>query len=173
MDIDPTAIDNEIVDRMRRNATEYKTRHARKATDRKVIQEARIEGKAAQHSAREHGRDLLAVAMSEEDLLAAVLQMCRVFSLRTAHFRPARTEKGWRTSVAGDGQGFPDLIIVGSRVIARELKSEQGRLTPEQVAWRAALYTAGVDATEWRPSDLRSGRIERELRALTQPRQDG
>lgn len=104
--------------------------------------------------------------MSEDDLLTSVLALCRALHLRTAHFRPAKTERGWRTAVSGDGKGFPDLIIVGSRLIARELKAEQGRLLPEQVAWRSALFGAGVDATEWRPSDWRSGRIERELRAL-------
>lgn len=104
--------------------------------------------------------------MSEADLLTAVLDLCRVLHLRTAHFRPAKTEKGWRTAVSGDGKGFPDLIIVGSRLIARELKAERGRLSPEQVAWRGALFIAGVDATAWYPSDWRSGRIERELRAL-------
>lgn len=171
MDIDPTAIENEITERMKLNATEYKSRRAQKAADRKAINEARVEGKAARHSAREHPRDPLAAQITEEELLTNVLDLCRLLGLRTAHFRQAQTEKGWRTPVAGDGKGFPDLIIVGSRAIARELKSEQGRLTPEQVAWRGALYTAGVDATDWRPSDWRSGRIERELRALTKPRQ--
>src|SRR5258705_9090381 len=121
MTIDKAAIENELAGRMKLNATEYKTRRAQQATDRKVIQEARVEGKAARHSAREHGRDPLAAAMSEEELLTAVLQLCRVLGLRTAHFRPARTEKGWRTPVSGDGKGFPDLIIVGSQVLAREL----------------------------------------------------
>lgn len=111
-------------------------------------------------------RDIFADLMSEDDLLSSVLDLCRLLHLRTAHFRPARTERGWRTPVSGDGKGWPDLIIVGNRLIARELKSERGRTTPEQVVWRQVLFGAGVDATDWRPSDWRSGRIERELRAL-------
>lgn len=172
MTIDDRAISNEIADRAQQRATEYETRTAQKAADRKTHQAARVEGKAARHSAREHKPDLLAAAMTEQELLDAVLQLAKVLGLRTAHFRPAKTEKGWRTPVAGDGKGFPDLIIVGSSLLARELKSEQGRLTPEQVAWRGALYVAGLDATEWRPSDWRSGRIERELRQLAQPRRE-
>jgi hypothetical protein len=106
--------------------------------------------------------------MSEDDLLGAVLDLCRVLHLRTLHIRPAWTDKGWRTPVSGDGKGFPDLLIVGNRVIVRELKAERGRLTPEQAAWLAVLYGAGVDAMTWRPSDWRSGRVMRELKALTE-----
>lgn len=111
--------------------------------------------------------DPLAVAMSEDNLLTSVLDMCKVLGLRTAHFRPARTEKGWRTAVSGDGKGFPDLVILGNRLIMRELKAGRGYSSAEQRIWLNALFAAGVDATIWRPSDWRSGRIERELRELT------
>ena len=48
---------------------------------------------------------------------------------RVAHFRPPRTVHGWRTAVAADGAGFPDLVMVrGSRLLAAELKSERESL---------------------------------------------
>lgn len=105
-------------------------------------------------------------SMSEDALLTNVLQLARLLRLRTVHQRPARVEDGWRTAVSGDGKGWPDLVIVGRALIVRELKSSAGKVRPEQVAWIAALQAAGVDVDVWRPEDWRSGRIERELKAL-------
>jgi hypothetical protein len=41
-----------------------------------------------------------------------VLELAKICGWRTAHFRPAKTSKGWRTPVSGDGAGLPDLILV-------------------------------------------------------------
>lgn len=106
--------------------------------------------------------------MSEDDLLRAVLDMIRLFGLHVAHFRPAKTERGWRTPVQADGKGYPDLgpIVGPGGLIYRELKSDTGTLTSEQKDWKQWLEAAGADFSVWRPSDLRSRLIERELRAL-------
>lgn len=105
--------------------------------------------------------------MTEDDMLTAVLDLARLRGLHVAHFRPAKTERGWRTAVQADGKGYPDLTIVGpGGVLFRELKSDRGQLSAEQVTWSARLKSAGADFAVWRPVDLRSGRIEKELRAL-------
>ena len=106
--------------------------------------------------------------MTEEQLLRSVLHMCRLFGVTTAHFRPALSQSGrWHTAVAGDGKGFPDLVLAGAGgILYRELKTDAGRLRPEQVVWLRTLKSAGASADVWRPADLRSGRIERELRAV-------
>ena len=62
--------------------------------------------------------------------------------------------------------GWPDLVLVGNRIIFRELKSATGILRPEQRDWRDRLQDADADWAIWRPGDLVSGRIEAELRAL-------
>lgn len=83
--------------------------------------------------------------------------LARVLGWRVAHFRPAQTKRGWRTAVAGDGAGFPDLVLVHrakERVIFAELKSQRGKLAPEQVEWREALLAAGVEYYCWRPADI-------------------
>jgi hypothetical protein len=49
--------------------------------------------------------------------------------------------------------GFPDLVLVRDRVIYAELKSEKGRLRPEQITWLERLDKAGATAYVWRPSD--------------------
>lgn len=105
--------------------------------------------------------------MTENDLLTAVLELCQLYGVRAAHFRPARTANGWRTPVAGDGKGFPDLVLVGPRgVLYRELKADGGRLRPEQEVWLAALRRAQQDAAVWYAHDLKDGLLQVEIRWL-------
>lgn len=78
----------------------------------------------------------------ERDWQRDIIRLARTLGWKVAHFRPAQTSKGWRTSVAADGAGFPDLILVRDRLIAAELKNEKGRVTEEQAEWIAALEVA-------------------------------
>jgi hypothetical protein len=67
-----------------------------------------------------------------------------------------------------DRPGFPDLVLLGTAAAAfRELKSERGRLSPEQQQMGARSAAAGLDFDVWRPSDLENGRIELEIAALS------
>ena len=60
--------------------------------------------------------------------------------------------------------GWPDWTIIGPRkVIFRELKSEYGRVTPEQQRVGDMLTRTGQSWRVWRPSDQLSGQIAREL----------
>ena len=109
------------------------------------------------------------IHIKEEDFFQQILDLAHIFGWRVAHFRPARTKNGWRTAVAGDGAGFPDVVMVKSpRLIFAELKSEKGKLTPEQEEWLDGLGSCGdavrqlghlvdkegVEVYLWRPSDL-------------------
>ena len=51
--------------------------------------------------------------------------------------------------------GFPDLVMVRhGRVIFAELKSEKGRIRPEQQLWLDELMKSdAVETFLWRPSD--------------------
>lgn len=96
--------------------------------------------------------------MTEAELQAAVIELAKVYGWTVAHFRPAQTSKGWRTPVAADGKGFPDLVLVHPHpmwggVLFRELKSQRGKLAPEQERWGTTLTEAGGDWAVWRPSD--------------------
>jgi hypothetical protein len=95
-----------------------------------------------------------AVDITEEAFKAEVLQLAQIMGWLRAHFRPARTNHGWRTPVEADGKGFPDLVLVRDRVIYAELKTDTGRLTDDQIAWLGALRAAGAETYLWRPRDL-------------------
>ena len=106
------------------------------------------------------------VVMSEAELQAAVIDLAHLLGYRVHHSRPARMKDGsWRTPIAGDA-GFPDLVLARSgTIIFAELKSESGRLTPEQDAWMDALRgDNGVIRAVWRPRYWLNGVIEQTLR---------
>ena len=97
-----------------------------------------------------------ATVMPEADFLEAVLRLANLYGWRSFHARPAMTARGPRTAVAGDGVGFPDLVLVHPRhgLICAELKRVGARPVPAQEAWRAALLAAGVPVYVWWPTDL-------------------
>lgn len=102
--------------------------------------------------------------MTEDDLLRAVLDLAKVLHWRTLHIRPARTEKGWRSPVQGDGKGFPDLLLLNlNRVLAAELKGPSGKCTEEQLEWLYAFDEAGAETRIWSPTNWHSGEILKTL----------
>lgn len=103
--------------------------------------------------------------------------MCQRFGLKVAHFPPVPITRGskvyWLSPVQWDGKGWLDLFIVdplGGGVLVREAKGDREDLRPEQRDWLAWLEACRMDVGIWRPDDLRSGRIERELKALVAAR---
>ncbi len=92
---------------------------------------------------------------SEANFQRQVIQLAKLYRWRVAHFRPARTEHGWRTPVEADGNGFPDLVLIrGLRLVIIELKSDRGKLSREQQDWLDAFDAVpGVEVVEARPAD--------------------
>jgi hypothetical protein len=96
----------------------------------------------------------------ESDFQKQVIEIGRLFGWKITHFRPAQTSKGWRTPVAADGQGFPDLVMVNfaqGRIIFAEIKNELGQPSAEQFEWLEDIENCGIDGVEtylWRPSDF-------------------
>lgn len=91
--------------------------------------------------------------MLEREWQKQVIEIAHLFRWKVAHFRPARTNKGWVTPVAADGKGFPDMVLVRDRVIFAELKAVGKYPSPEQRAWRGAIETAGGEYYLWRPDN--------------------
>jgi hypothetical protein len=106
-------------------------------------------------TARSHAATAIGSLISERDWQRQVTDAAELFGWQWAHFRPARTERGWRTPVSGPmGAGFPDLVLVrGERLVFAELKSQDGRLRPEQRDVIESLRSA-AECHVWRPSDL-------------------
>lgn len=92
------------------------------------------------------------IPLSERDFQRQIIEYAQLKGWRVAHFRPALTEKGWRTAVSADGAGFPDLVLVRDRVIFAEVKAKSGKATVEQTVWGEALLVAGSEYYLWRPS---------------------
>jgi len=88
--------------------------------------------------------------VSEEAFQRQVIALARLYGWRVAHFRSARTAKGWRTPVEGD-KGFMDLVLARSGVvIIPELKTDVGIISADQQEWLDAI---GSQARVWRPRD--------------------
>jgi hypothetical protein len=92
--------------------------------------------------------------ITEAEFTRQVLGLAKVHGWRRAHFRPARTAKGWRTAVQGDGVGFPDLVLLrGDTLVVAELKCGNNVLTSDQQTWLRAFKDAGAEIYVWWPED--------------------
>jgi len=111
-------------------------------------------------TAADHRADL-ARDMLERDLQAKVLRIARDLGYElTYHTHDSRRSN----------PGFPDLVLLSlrrGRVLYRELKTERGRVSPDQQRWLVALREVGCDAGVWRPTDLLDGTVVRELTGST------
>lgn len=98
---------------------------------------------------------------TERDFQRTVIEAAHLFGWRVAHFRAARTAHGWRTAVAADGAGFPDLVLARGargdrpgRILFVELKRTRAHeLGADQQAWADTLIAAGGEALRWDPED--------------------
>lgn len=105
---------------------------------------------------RAEQRRIIAETMSEAELQAQVIQYAKAHGWMAVHFRPAKTEHGYRTAIEGD-KGSPDTLLARERngvhqVYLWELKTEKGRYSEGQQAWLNAI--GPVIGATYRPSDL-------------------
>ena len=107
------------------------------------------------------GWQRLAAAMPEDrgpsSLDAHVRKLIKDLSLWGHHAHDSRRST----------PGLPDWMIVGRRILYRELKAERGTVTAAQRMVGALITEAGGDWAVWRPSCLLSGRIAKELAAIS------
>jgi hypothetical protein len=96
--------------------------------------------------------------ITEAQLQRDIIELCSWHHLLVYHTHDSRRSR----------RGFPDLVIVGPRgVLFRELKSETGKMEPDQTCWGQGLAESGANWAVWRPGDWHSGRIRAEVLALT------
>ena len=83
-------------------------------------------------------------AVTEQDFLQQVRDLARISGWRVFHCHDSR----------GSPSGFPDIVAVRqARLIYAELKSERGKLSPDQIEWLDDLrQVPGVEVFVWKPS---------------------
>lgn len=89
----------------------------------------------------------------EAEFQGQIIDLAHICHWYVAHFRPARTKYGWRTPVAADGAGWPDLIFARERLVFAEIKSVKGKVSPAQQIWLDVLRAAGCEVYAWWPTD--------------------
>lgn len=99
--------------------------------------------------------------MNEDEFQRGVIEYARLNGWLVMHIGDSRREvkRGNVSRLVGDTltKGWPDLVLVHpkwGRLVIRELKSDKGRVRPDQKVWLKALASAGVDVGIWRPRDL-------------------
>lgn len=97
----------------------------------------------------------MSITISEAAWQSRVTDYCDLLGLWWHHTPDSRRSNA----------GLPDLLIVGTGgFMFAELKSEKGKVRPEQHRVIERLIAAGGDARVWRPSDWPS--VEHTLRLL-------
>jgi len=86
--------------------------------------------------------------MLEADWMVAVGEALDWLGWRWIHHRPGRTGSGWVTATQGNAAaGFPDVLAIRPpRVLFLELKTDKGRVSPQQEDWLAGLKDSGEEA---------------------------
>lgn len=86
------------------------------------------------------------VASRERDFQAEVLKVAQMAGWQSYHTHDSRRS----------APGFPDLVLAKpGRLIFAELKTNTGKLTPEQATWLNVLAhtVTGVEVYQWTPRD--------------------
>jgi hypothetical protein len=80
--------------------------------------------------------------MNGSEIQKGLIDAAHIGGWICAHFRPARSKRGWVTPVSADGKGFPDLILVHLEhgyMAVLEVKGAGDTLKQEQERWLAAF----------------------------------
>jgi len=102
--------------------------------------------------------------LNGKELQKAIISLARLKGWTVCHFPTVQDFKGtWRTPIAADGRGHPDLMLYRERPVAIEVKGDGDRLRPDQATWLEVLAVAGVEVHVIRPQEWRDGTVDRIL----------
>lgn len=104
--------------------------------------------------------------LTENAFQKQVIDMAHRLGWLVAHFPTSNPEGRYRTTVAADAKGYPDLTLVRERLLVIECKSATGALRAEQAVWLDRMIHAGVECYIARPdvSGLLEGALKLRLR---------
>ena len=82
--------------------------------------------------------------VKESDFQSQVVALAKRLNWRCYHTHDSRKSE----------KGFCDLVLVrDGRLIFAELKTDSGKLTPEQDEWLEALAACDAEVYEWHPAE--------------------
>ena len=86
----------------------------------------------------------MGLLLSEKQLQSQIVQYAKLRGWRVYHTYDSRRSTA----------GFPDLVLVrDNHLIFAEIKSNRGKVTPEQRSWIEALTRTQCEIHVWRPDD--------------------
>ena len=103
--------------------------------------------------------------MSGKQLQDAAVALARSKGYRCAHFSPARVRDSFITNYAYDARGWPDLLLVGRKTVAIEVKGKGDSLSDDQRRWLDAFERAGISTLVLTEKAWRDGELEKLLDA--------
>jgi hypothetical protein len=101
--------------------------------------------------------------MSGKMISDAAVDLAHSRGYIVAHFSPARVRDSFITNYAYDSKGYPDLTLVGPKMIVIEVKGDGDKLSPEQERWLEAFEKAGIQTMVLTSKAWREGELERIL----------
>lgn len=146
---DERAIRAAVIAETRRARNEYARMHPRARGQHGARPGPGMAPTAQEHetaAAQAGAMRLLYATMSELEWQRAVEELLTLGQWQYIHLRDSRRQRA---------TGWPDLFAVkGNTVIAIELKTQRGRVTPAQSRWLALLRDAGMPTYVWRPAQI-------------------
>jgi hypothetical protein len=88
-----------------------------------------------------------------KDLQKGIIDLAHTYHWHVVHNPTVETKQGWRTALAADAKGFPDLLLFRERVVAIEVKGDGDRLSAEQHDWKDRMINANVEHYVIKPAD--------------------
>jgi hypothetical protein len=88
-----------------------------------------------------------------KDLQKGIIDLAHTLHWHVVHNPTVETKQGWRTALAADSKGFPDLLLFRERVVAIEVKGDGDRMSSDQLDWRDRMHNANVEHYVIRPAD--------------------
>jgi hypothetical protein len=98
--------------------------------------------------------------MNGKEISDGAVALARSKGYIAAHFSPARVRDSFITNYAYDSKGFPDLILVGPKMLAVEVKGDGDRISEAQEGWLAAFERAGVETLVLTSKGWRNGELD-------------
>jgi len=98
----------------------------------------------------------MAIQITEAEFQKQVTDLMDLLGWSWGHFRPARTQHGWRVPVSGPlGKGWMDLVAVREdRLLFAELKRDRkSRPRPDQT-FVMTLLAPAAEVYLWTPDDF-------------------